>query len=174
MKVINLWGGPGSGKSTTAAGLFFVMKSLGHKVELVTEYAKELVYEREWEVLANQGHVFKVQAERLSRLKRSVDFAITDSPLPLSIHYASDGWRDAEFFEKVLGEYFSYENINYFINRVKPYAEWGRHLNEAGARQADHDLRVLANRMGLTYRTIDGDRRAPNAIYQHLERKKVL
>lgn len=41
--VINLIGGPGSGKSTTAAGLFFRMKSMGVRCELVTEYAKELV-----------------------------------------------------------------------------------------------------------------------------------
>ena len=46
MKVINLWGGPGCGKSTTAAGLFSIMKMRGHKVELVTEYAKELTYDR--------------------------------------------------------------------------------------------------------------------------------
>jgi len=29
MKVINLFAGPGAGKSTTAAGLFYYMKKLG-------------------------------------------------------------------------------------------------------------------------------------------------
>ena len=45
MKVINLFAGPGTGKSTTAAGLFYKMKSKGYMVELVTEFAKDLVYQ---------------------------------------------------------------------------------------------------------------------------------
>ncbi|TYO65512.1 hypothetical protein FXV83_16395 [Bradyrhizobium hipponense] len=55
--VINLIGGPGSGKSTTAAGLFFLMKLAGLKAELVVEYAKELSYDENWSTLKNQLHV---------------------------------------------------------------------------------------------------------------------
>lgn len=43
--VINLIGSPGTGKSTIAAELFARMKWLGFDVELVSEYAKELVWE---------------------------------------------------------------------------------------------------------------------------------
>jgi len=39
-KVINLFAGPGAGKSTTAAGLFAEMKRANVDVELVTEYVK--------------------------------------------------------------------------------------------------------------------------------------
>ena len=45
MKVINLFGGPGCGKSTTAADLFARMKLRGLSVELVTEYAKDVVWD---------------------------------------------------------------------------------------------------------------------------------
>ena len=43
LKVINLFGAPGVGKSTIAAGLFYFMKTAGESVEHVTEYAKYLV-----------------------------------------------------------------------------------------------------------------------------------
>ncbi len=33
--VINFFAGPGSGKSTTAAGVFFTLKTAGQKAELV-------------------------------------------------------------------------------------------------------------------------------------------
>ena len=59
--VINLVGGPGSGKSTTAAGLFFLMKIRGLRCELVTEYAKELSYDKNWSDLKRQLHVLAEQ-----------------------------------------------------------------------------------------------------------------
>ena len=37
MKVINLWGSPGSGKSTVAAGLFYRMKMADYNVELICQ-----------------------------------------------------------------------------------------------------------------------------------------
>ena len=42
--VINLIGSPGTGKSTLASELFSKMKWQGYDVELVSEYAKELVW----------------------------------------------------------------------------------------------------------------------------------
>lgn len=44
---INLFAGPGTGKSTTAAGVFFEMKRSGMSVEYVTEYAKSLVFSKD-------------------------------------------------------------------------------------------------------------------------------
>ena len=43
MIVVNLFAGPGSGKSTTCAGLFSKLKLAGIYCEMVLEYAKELV-----------------------------------------------------------------------------------------------------------------------------------
>ena len=42
-KVLNLYGGPGVGKSTGAAYIFSMLKLAGINCELVREYAKELV-----------------------------------------------------------------------------------------------------------------------------------
>lgn len=43
--VVNLFGGPGCGKSTTMARLFADLKTRGLNVEMVSEFAKDLVYE---------------------------------------------------------------------------------------------------------------------------------
>jgi adenylate kinase family enzyme len=65
MKVINLFGGPGSGKSTLAAGLFERMKIQGLSVELVTEYAKDMVWERRGNILDDQLYILAKQHRRL-------------------------------------------------------------------------------------------------------------
>ena len=45
LTVINFFGGPGCGKSTTAAELFAKMKKANYKVELVHEVAKDFIWE---------------------------------------------------------------------------------------------------------------------------------
>lgn len=42
---INFLGEPSAGKSTIAAGLYFLMKKRRYSVEIVTEYAKDLIYD---------------------------------------------------------------------------------------------------------------------------------
>ena len=61
MKVINLLGEPGAGKSTTAAEIYACMKKQGYKVELVTEYAKEVLYEDRYRVIEDQVYIFAKQ-----------------------------------------------------------------------------------------------------------------
>ena len=39
--VVNLFGGPGTGKSTMMAGIFAKLKSLGYDCEMCVEFAKE-------------------------------------------------------------------------------------------------------------------------------------
>ena len=45
MLVVNLFGAPGAGKSTGAAYIFSKLKMSGINVELVTEFAKDKVWE---------------------------------------------------------------------------------------------------------------------------------
>ena len=45
---VNLFGGPGIGKSTTAAGVFNLLKLHGIETELITEFAKDLVWEERY------------------------------------------------------------------------------------------------------------------------------
>ena len=52
--VINLCGGPGTGKSTLSANLFAKLKMAGVDVELAPEYVKDLVWEESFKKIENQ------------------------------------------------------------------------------------------------------------------------
>lgn len=55
--VVNLFGVPGAGKSTGAAYIFSCIKMAGVNAELITEYAKDKVWERNDEAFRNQASV---------------------------------------------------------------------------------------------------------------------
>src|SRR4051812_46140966 len=86
-KVINLFGGSGLGKSTTAAGLFYEMKLRGIHCELIREYVKQWAWDGTKIGPMDQVYIFGKQAEAESRIYGKVDIAVTDSPLLLSPIY---------------------------------------------------------------------------------------
>ncbi len=130
--VINLHGGPGCGKSTTAARLFCLLNIMGYKVELVTEYAKDLVYSDRVKQLSEQDYLFAKQNQRLRRLVDKVDIVITDSSLINSIVYTPENFPSSfPLFVKEV--YDSYTNINVLINRNHAYKNYGRVQNESEA-----------------------------------------
>lgn len=139
--VINLFGGPGCGKSTIAAELFAILKKQGYEVELVTEYAKDKVWEESYKTLENQIYVFAKQLHRMWRLKDKVQFIITDSPLPLSIIYDRDKNKDLK--NLIMPTFNSFDNINIVINRSTVYNQNGRYQNEEQANELDNQIREL-------------------------------
>lgn len=171
LKVINMFAGPGAGKSTIAAGLFAAMKNAGHRVELVTEVAKDFTWGREWGKLENQLLLLGLQDERLRRLEGQVDWAITDSPLPTGLAYM--GPEYAEWLtDAVWGAYDRYQNFDVLIRRCKPYARHGRSQTEQEAMDLDQKLadiwRCAYDQDGEYAASVRGDRFAPTAIYRWL------
>ena len=55
---VSLFGPPGAGKSTLAAYVFAKLKMMGVNCELVTEFAKDKVWEKNNEALSNQIYIF--------------------------------------------------------------------------------------------------------------------
>ena len=80
-RIICLYGGPGTGKSTTCAGLYYKLKMTGYNAEMNREYVKEWVWEGRNIQTGDQTYFFAKQArkERLYILQ-GLDFIITDSP----------------------------------------------------------------------------------------------
>jgi hypothetical protein len=162
VRTLNLYGGPGTGKSTTRSLLFGLMKLGGHKVEDVPEFAKELTWTESWGTLSNQRFVFAEQEHRLRRLKGKVDWVITDSPLPLSIIYGRGEFDDPVWHDEVWRVFDGYDNVNIFLERVKPYAAYGRSETEDEARVLDSRIRrLMGQRIDLF---VPGDAKAPARI----------
>lgn len=127
MKVINLFGGPGVGKSTIAADLFAIMKREGHNVELVNEYAKEVTWEGHFSYLDDEFYVLAHQNRRLVRLKGKVDYVITDSPILLGLAYTPSDYYPQYFSMFIHEVWNSYTNINIVLEREhSSYIEAGR------------------------------------------------
>lgn len=139
--IVNMLGGPGTGKSTTAAATFAALKQKGVNCELVTEYAKDLVWGRTTTTLGNQIYLFGKQYHRLWRLLGQVDVVVTDSPLLLFLHY---GEKESETFKQLVLETFkSMDNYNFMLHRVKAYNPAGRVQTEDEAKDIDIILRNL-------------------------------
>lgn len=147
--IINLIGGPGTGKSTIAAGLFYELKKSGLNCELVTEYAKDKVWEESFKTLDDQIYVFGKQFHRLYRVYDKVDIVITDSPLLLSIIYDKG---ESEYFHKlVVEQYHNFNNMTFFIERDTVYEESGRMQNEDEAKSIDKEIKDLLHKYDITY-----------------------
>lgn len=145
MLVVNLFGAPGAGKSTGAAYIFSRLKMAGVNAELVTEFAKDKVWEESKAVFQNQAYIFGKQYFRISRVQDKVDVVITDSPILLSPFYANDPTLGEEFDALVTKVAKSYDSMNIFVDRVKPYNPSGRFQTEEQSDALANDLmRYLA------------------------------
>lgn len=171
MECINLFSGPGAGKSTTAAGLFFEMKTRDMEVELVTEYAKKLVWQQRHNTLKDQFYVTAKQNHRMSVLKDQVEYCITDSPIILGMFY-SPNYYPGTYKEFILDVFNSYDNLNIWIERTKKYNPIGRNQTEIEAREADKGIRKILDDNGIPYFKVMGDHTAPQQILELILRNK--
>lgn len=155
--VVNLFGAPGAGKSTGAAYIFSKLKMAGINAELVTEYAKDKVWEEDKAVFDNQAYIFGKQSLRLSRCREKVTVIITDSPLPLSILYNKDPILGEDFNKTVMNVFNSYNNMSYLLYRVKPYNPAGRFQTEEESDAVAEELRQLLDSRNINYIDRPGD-----------------
>ncbi len=166
-KIINLFAGPGSGKSTTAALLFGKMKLAGYNCELVTEFAKRLTWESRKSALNNQAYVFGKQLHYLDNIVGQVDYIITDSPILLSAIYKPEIYPKT-FIPFVLDIFNYYNNINFFIRRIKPYNPIGRNQTEDEAKLIDDKIYNFLHKKNIDFLTVLGDERAPQKILDYI------
>lgn len=162
--IIDLFGEPCAGKSTLAAALFYKMKRQYMSVELVTEYAKDLIYEGEESGSMDQIKVFAEQYRRVARLIDKVDYVITDSPLALSAYYAGVG----PFREVIMGRAREFNSVGFFVNRNHPYDPNGRTQDEAGAAKVKKELHEFLDSEKVRYKEVTAGDELPGWLYHGL------
>ena len=159
---VNLFAGAGAGKSTCASGVFSLLKHHNVNAELITEYAKDLVWEGRLHLNRSDIEIFTEQLKRQHRLKGKVDVMITDSPILLSSIYVQP--FDELFHATVMREFKKYNNLNFFIERVKPYMKIGRAETKNGAKAIDNRVVEFLDNEQLTYEKRLGDNETVNYI----------
>jgi len=161
MIIINFFGGPGSGKSTTAAGVFSLLKLHGVNCEYVPEFAKDLTWEDRHKTLENQLYVFAKQQHRLWRLIDQVDIIITDAPLVQGLAYIR---YNKSLTQTIVDQFNQFDNLNFFLMRTKIYNPNGRAQTEEEAKDLDATIVHILDSNNIKFKDIDGDLEAINIV----------
>lgn len=158
---INLFGGPGTGKSTSAAGLFYKLKTHGINAELIQEYAKDKTWAEDVKTLSFQPYILGKQLYRQFRVKDMVDVAVTDSPILLSAVYTQiyNGFGTVDGFEDVIVKQSElFDNMNIFLLRNSeehPYNPAGRSQTKEEAINVDKIVLDLLEKHHIDYRVLE-------------------
>jgi len=171
--VINLLSGPGCLKSSTAAGIFSLLKLHRVDCELVTEFAKDLTWGGDmWTLLQDQHYIFGEQHRRLLRLLGKVDVVVTDTSLLLSIIYGQREMSE-NYNRSVIDAYNRFNNINFFLKRNLEidYEELGRKESLKQSIEIDNKIEELIRREKINYELVTpGDKTINNICKSILNR----
>ena len=155
-KFVNLYGGPGVGKSTVAAGLFSRLKLRGLDAELVPEFAKELVWENHLSALENQSYVTARQFYMIKRLKGRCEYVVTDSPVFLGAAYISSDYPQCYIDTlKWWNEQTTTDGLNYFIQRSGVFSPNGRRHDSFESQMIDDRVKNLLQEHGIDYKVVE-------------------
>ena len=158
--VVNIFAGPGAGKSTVAAEVFAILKKKHYDVELITEYAKDLTWEERKNILeGDQVYLFAKQHRRLLRLRNKVIIAICEHPLILPLMYYNEENEliDKPIYRNLIFDAFNkYPNINFFLERDETlqFQENGRNQNKDEALFLDYNIRHMLDVNKILYNSI--------------------
>jgi len=172
-KVINIIGGPGCDKSLFSAAIILNL-SLRHKtVEHIPDYAKSLVWQKDFEALKNQYQIAQRQYDMINLMDGQVQFLVTESSLPqvlyYNAHYAENICDVAKTRHKILEWYKQHNNINVLVSRGdKKYIHTGRFQDEDEAIRVDRGLRELLTYESLPFTVLKPEIDAINAFANSL------
>ncbi len=170
LKVINLFAGPGCGKSTLAAGVFHRMKVEGRSVEYVDEYAKQMTWEDRQKEMVNQLYIFAKQHKKLQRLVGKVEWAVTDSPLVMNLAYCPEAYF-ANYAPLVIEIANSFDNRNFLLERNVPFESAGRNQDLTQAIQKDKEIEAILGSYSSTMnftRVFSSGEKGVNQIIQSI------
>lgn len=169
--VINLFSGPGVGKSTTAAMVFAKLKMNGVDCEMALEFAKEKVWEESFKTMDDQIYIFGKQLHKIWRLNNKVQVIICDSPLPNSIVYDKEDSKPLHAL--VLEQFDKFNNRNFFIKRGTDYVENGRLQTLEEARKIDEKVLSILTENHIPYTILPIDKASDTIVETILNELKV-
>ncbi len=159
-QVINLFAGPGTGKSTLAAHTFAELKNMGKDVELVREYVKDWAWINRKPKANDQLYLLGKQSQAESRLYGQVEFIVTDSPILLAPIYEQhyfrrDVTRSAAFKFLHYAKEDGVVHHNFFLRRYKQFQQKGRFETEDQAKALDWAIEMYLKTSDVDFVVVD-------------------
>lgn len=161
--LINIIAGPGSGKTTICALIFAKLKMMGYVTEYVQEYAKTLVWTKDFETLDNQYYVSHKQTTLFKCMQGIVDFIVTDGSILHGLYYNRHNKNNTSNIEKtekfILDSYANFDNINIFLERSDSftYEKQGRIQSEDEAKEIDVILKRMLKQNDIPFTCFESD-----------------
>lgn len=153
---VNIYGGPGIGKSSIAAYVFSELKARRVNVELISEYIKSWAWEEKIPKSFDQHYVFAKQLHSEDKILRHDTHIVTDSPLWMSIGYMKR--NKSSFVEEcaAICEKFDVvypHSVNILLKRDFDYDVKGRYENLDQAIEMDEMIKeILETYVGGYYK----------------------
>jgi deoxyadenosine/deoxycytidine kinase len=125
-KIINIFGGPGIGKSSIAAGVTYKLKKNHINCDQPYEFPKLLAWDDNHSAIQDQLYVLANQHRGIVKSYGKVDYIVLDSPILLSLTYRNY-YKGTEYPSSLYGESFDkmvldtfnqYDNINIVLDRA--------------------------------------------------------
>lgn len=114
--IVNLWGGPGIGKSSVAYGVSYLLKKKGISFEYIGEYAKSLAWSNDPKI-KNQLYVTTKQIyQQMIPVLGGTPVVVTDSPILLGTVHRGLGCTPG--FDVYMKEVYDlFDNLNILLVR---------------------------------------------------------
>jgi hypothetical protein len=172
-KVINIIGGPGCDKSLFSSAIILNLNLRQKTVEQIPDYAKSLVWQKDFESLKNQYQIAQRQFEMIDLLDGQVQYLVTECALPQVLYYNENYAENicdvAKTRLHILEWYKQHDNLNILIERGdKKYSHTGRFQDEEQAREIDQALKKILLREQIPFTTLSPDIAAINAYARAL------
>lgn len=152
MLVVNLYAGPGSGKTTLAHAVTGRLKMMGTPlvIEYVGEYAKRLVFEDRRAAMANQILILGRQFQELGNLWGKADIVVTDGPVLHGLVYGEKLAYTDPFFDLAIWCDRQFQTMNVFVERLEtlPFESVGRLQDLEESRRIDQQILDMLHQTG--------------------------
>jgi predicted ATPase len=180
--IISLYGGPGAGKSTSAAYLYYLLKAAGENTEMVREYVKNWAWEGRMISAYDQIYFLGKQARHESMLFGKVKFIVTDAPIFMSVYYAqafctpilAEGIKQTvqAFYQQTLED--GHRHYHVLLQRAHKYASEGRYQTEDEAKEIDQKLdKMFADLKLPGLMKVNSDEKSLKALFDVIMREKT-
>jgi len=160
-RIVYLYGGPATGKSTTAAQLFAEAKKIGINAELVREYIKDWMWEDREIKPGDQTYIAAKQSRKERICFNDVDLIVSDSPMYLGQFYEEKYDKTPHVVRHIIKKHeqiareHGFEFLHIFLNRSPGFNPLGRAHSEEESIQIDGEIRSMLDDHGINYHVMD-------------------